>query len=355
MDQVLNAVIDLAPAVAAVVAAAVVLVAVHRLLQRGPAASEHRLRNQLLMLGLSVVALLVVLFVLPIDATDRGQILSLLGIVISAAVALSATTLLGNIMAGLMLRAVRGYRIGDFIRTGGHFGRVSERGLFHTEIQTEDRELTTIPNLFLVREPMTTVRSSGTIISASVSLGYDVPRTRIEELLLAAAGDCGLEDPFVRIDGLGDFSVSYRIAGLLREIKTLLTTQSRLRAAVLDRLHEGGVEIVSPSFMNQRQLDPRRPVIPEPVVAAAAAATVSAEQESVVFDKAEEAETIEELRQRHRDLCAEYDELKTEVKAAEKGPERDRLQEDLDALEGRCQRLAAYIDKRQQSSQDDQN
>jgi small-conductance mechanosensitive channel len=352
MDRVVNVIIELAPAAVAVVVAALILVATHRLLERGPAAAEHRLRNQLVMLGLSIVALMVVLFVLPIDATDRGQILSLLGIVISAAVALSATTLLGNIMAGLMLRAVRGYRIGDFIRTGNHFGRVTERGLFHTEIQTEDRELTTFSNMVLVREPVTTVRSSGTIISATVSLGYDVPRTLIEGLLLDAANSCGLEDPFVRILELGDFSVSYRVAGLLREIKTLLTTQSRLRAAVLDHLHEGGVEIVSPSFMNQRQLKPERVFIPEAVVAEPPA-TASAAAESVVFDKAEEAESIEELRQRYRALCTEHDGLKAEVKAAEKGPDRDLMQERLEALERRCHRLAAYIEKREQSTRND--
>ena len=51
---------------------------------------------------------------------------------------------------------------GDFISAGDQFGRVTERGLFHTEIQTETRDLTTVPNLFLVTHPVTTVRSSGT-------------------------------------------------------------------------------------------------------------------------------------------------------------------------------------------------
>lgn len=93
---------------------------------------------------------------------------------------------------------------------GEHFGRVSKRGLFHTEIQTEDRDLITLPNLYLVSHPVTTVRNSGTIISSTVSLGYDVPRGRIEASLLRAAQNAGLQDPFVRIFELGDFSVSYR-------------------------------------------------------------------------------------------------------------------------------------------------
>ncbi len=79
-------------------------------------------------------------------------------------------------MAGLMLQAVRHIRPGVFLRVGDHFGRVSEQGILHTEIQAEERNLTTLPNLYLVSNPVTVVRSSGTIISASESLAYDIPR-----------------------------------------------------------------------------------------------------------------------------------------------------------------------------------
>ena len=115
-------------------------------------------------------------------------------------------------------------------------------------IQNEFRDLVTIPNLYLTTHPVTTTRSSGTIVSATVSLGYDVSRTKIEELLLVAAGNTGLQDPFVQILDLGDFSVTYRISGLLTNVKRLLSARTRLRAAMLTALHEAGVEIVSPTF-----------------------------------------------------------------------------------------------------------
>ncbi|MGB8329288.1 MAG: hypothetical protein WCE62_04110 [Polyangiales bacterium] len=40
---------------------------------------------------------------LPIGDAPRGQLLSLLGLLVTAAIALSSTTLLGNAMAGIML------------------------------------------------------------------------------------------------------------------------------------------------------------------------------------------------------------------------------------------------------------
>ena len=59
--------------------------------------------------------------------------------------------------------------------------------MLRTEIQTERRNLTTFPNLYLVTNPVRVMRSSGTVISVEVSLGYDVSRHLVEKLLLEAA------------------------------------------------------------------------------------------------------------------------------------------------------------------------
>jgi hypothetical protein len=129
-----------------------------------------------------------------------------------------------------------------------------------------------------------------------------VDHRRVEELLRQAATDAELRDPFVLVRELGDFSVTYRATGLLTEVVQLVTARSRLRRAMLDRLHGDGVEIVSPSFMNQRPVDPDRPVIPTPAVVAEAAAEPEAEAptvEDVAFDKAEEAASLEQLRLLH--------------------------------------------------------
>ena len=77
--------------------------------------------------------------------------------------------------------------MGDFIQCGEHIGRVSERGLLHTEIQPEGRDLITLPNLYLVSHPVSTVQPAGTLVECTVSLGYDVPREEIEEALLRLA------------------------------------------------------------------------------------------------------------------------------------------------------------------------
>ena len=186
---------------------------------KGVDISNSRWTRQLSFAGLILCFVVAIFLALPVSDSMKGQLFNLLGIALTATIALSSTTFVGNAMAGFMLRAIDAIRPGDFLKVGEHVGRVSEQGILHTEIQTEDRDLTTLPNLYLVTSAVTVVRSSGTIISATVSLGYDISRTKVETLLLEAGERAGLKEPFVQVLELGDFSVNYRIAGFLEEVK----------------------------------------------------------------------------------------------------------------------------------------
>lgn len=273
------------------------------------------------MLVLTIVSILAVVIALPIDESSRNQIIGLIGLLLSGIIAFSSTNVISNLMAGVLLRITKPFRTGDFIRVGDFFGRVSERGLFDTEIQSESREFIALPNGYLVNNPVSTIRSSGAIVSATLSLGYSVHHLHIEPLLIAAAEKSGLQDPFVHIVELGDFSITYRISGLLVEVKGFITARSNLLRDVLSTLHDQGVEIMSPTFMNQRRTDGDSKVIPTFVQATPAKETVGAEE--IVFDKAERAEQAEGEKQR----------LKEDIKDLETA-----LKEDPDGKKGETKR-----------------
>ena len=198
------------------------------------------------------VGILVFILSLPIDKTLKGQILSFLAIIISAGIALSSTTVLGNLIAGIMNNSMNRFRNGDLIKIGDLQGRVTKKSIFHTEIQLEDSNFITIPNLYIATNPVKLTRKTDTVISTSVSLGYDIPRTKIEESLKEAAVSTGLTDPYVYITNLGDYSVLYKIHGFLEDSSKYFSTNSLLNANVMDVLHKKKIEIVSPTFMNQR-------------------------------------------------------------------------------------------------------
>ncbi|MGE0625864.1 MAG: mechanosensitive ion channel family protein [Pseudomonadales bacterium] len=327
----------LLPGGATLVIAGVLFWSLRRAIPDEPAT---RIIRQLVGVAVIVIANIALVLALPFDSTTTGQLLSLFGLVITAVIALSSTTFVSNAMAGLMLRYVGGFHPGDFIRVGEEFGRVTEKGLLHTEIQSEDRDLITLPNLFVMNQPVRVVRSSGTLISADVSLGYDVHRKRVRDRLKEAALDAELSDPFVQITSLGDYSVSYRVYGFLEDVSNLVTKRTDLRSRMLDRLHEDGIEIVSPSFMNQRRLDPAQRLVPASTEAAAGdGAKEDSHAEQLMFDKAEVAARVSELRVKRDELQAELAALDT---ADESQLERERgwrerqigyLQDMIDTME----------------------
>ena len=143
-----------------------------------------------------MTGLISIILAIPMSPEIKKEVTNIIGIVISAVLALSSATFIGNALAGIMLKAVKNFKPGDFVLVQGIYGRVTEMGLFHTEVQTEDRDLTTLPNLFLASNPVKVTRSSGTFIFSEVSLGYDVDRHKIENALIKAATIAGLNDPF---------------------------------------------------------------------------------------------------------------------------------------------------------------
>jgi hypothetical protein len=186
---------------------------------------------------------------------------------------------------------------------------------------------------------MKIVRDSGTIISTTVSLGYDLSHSEIKKYLLKAAEESGLEDPFLYIDKLGDFSVTYRINGMLKDINKYFTTRSLLNINVMDNLHKNEVEIVSPTFMNQRQVNENK-FIPE-VAAAKEEKTDNKLPEEIVFDKAIEADKIEEKEEYLKKIDEQVDELKKSLKD---GGDKDNINEKIKLLEKNKKHLKENIE-----------
>ena len=293
--------------------------------------------------SLVFIAVLVFILSLPIDKSLKGQILSFLGIIISAGIALSSTTVLGNLMAGLMNHSMNRFRNGDLIQITDLHGRVIKKSIFHTEIQLEDSNFVTIPNLYIATHPVKLTRKANTVISTTVSLGYDVPRTKIEQALIEAAKQTGLKDPYVYILSLGDFSVVYKIHGFLEDSGKYFSTSSLLNAKVMDVLHEKKIEIVSPTFMNQRRVD-ETAFIPKQIVEPEREKTTAAPEE-MVFDEAIEAEKIENKKDYLLKLKEKKSKLKETLKELTEQEDKERVRADIEKLEGIEERIEDSIEK----------
>ncbi len=289
---------------------------------------------------ISFIGAIIFILSFPIEAQMKGQILSFLAIIISAGIALSSTTLLGNLLAGFMNNSMNRFRNGDLIKINDLQGRVLRKSVFHVEIQLEDSNYVTIPNMFMATNPVKLTRKTSTVISTTVSLGYDVPRTKVEQALKEAALATGLSDPYVYITGLGDYSVTYKIHGFLKDTGKFFTTSSLLNAKVMDLLHMNRIEIVSPTFMNQRRVDERQ-FIPE-FHAEKKALADEISPEELVFDEAIKSEETEKKKDLLQKMINRKEELKSEIKET-------KDEEAIKKHKRTIERLEELIDKVEES------
>ncbi len=314
---------------------------------------HQKFRRQLLQIGGLLIAILVVIVAMPFGDAMRGQLLSLYGIIISATIALSSTTLVGNVMAGLMLKMIGNLKPGNYVTIGDYFGRISEMDLLHTEIQTEERDLTTLPNLYLVTHPVRVMRASGTLLSVSVSLGYDVSRHSVEKLMLQAANDSGLEKPYVQITELGDFSVTYQVSGLLTDVGKIITRRRELRARTMDALHDADIEIVSPTFMNTRAYDEDAVFIAETADCEPVAAEATS-PDAIAFDKAERAESVTKLRKKVEEAQARIRTCNELVANPPNDQAKEAAEAEIEALNERLERLNSIINRKEAKISNDE-
>lgn len=334
--------------VVALTSAAIFLVRWFVRRRAGTDEADIAFRSQLSTAAVVLLGLIVVIFVLP-EGTDSDLAFSVFGLIVTGALAISSQSIIANAMAGLMLRSSSSFKPGDFIEVADQIGRVTERGLFHTEIQTADRDLVTLPNSIMVNQAVRVVRASGTIVSAHASIGYDVSRHLLEELFVSAAENAGLIEPFVQVVDLGDYTVNYRIAGFLEDPRSLLASRSKLRGAILDSLHGAGIEIMSPMFIARRE-DSGGPAIPAPEDERRASSRRTAE--SRVFDKADAAAQIEETKAKLAEATDNLDLLRLEIDNADPAI-AERAQRAVERTERRIELLESRIASLTETQQQD--
>jgi len=119
---------------------------------------------------------------------------------------------------------------------------------------------------------------------------------------------------------------------------------------MLDSLHRDGVEIVSPNFMNVRDYDPRYNFVPTaPSAATPAGADAPVD---VVFDKAEEAETLSGLRKNLAGIQKRIEQLKKDAKEAAGDTERQECQAELDRATEQMEQLRVDIAAAEEKEKD---
>jgi len=173
---------------------------------------------------------------------------------------LGSTTAVANVVAGIVITYTRALRIGDHVSLADTEGKVIERTAFVTRIRTPKNVEISIPNSAIMSDKMinysTQAKKAGIMLHTGVTIGYDVPWPKVQELLLSAAAstrDIEQEPaPFVLQTSLDDNYVAYELNATTHRADRRPRIYSELHANILDAFHTAGVEITSPHYRAMR-------------------------------------------------------------------------------------------------------
>jgi len=175
-------------------------------------------------------------------------------------VSLGSSTVIGNIIAGLVITYMRPFKLGDRIKLNDTTGNVIEKTPLVTRICTPKNEVVTIPNSFIMSSHTVnfsqSARDYGLIIHSEVSIGYDIPWRKTHQLLIEAALNTpGVVDdprPFVLETSLQDYYPVYQVNAYIKDANQLAQVYSDLHQNIQDRFNEEGIEIMSPHYIATR-------------------------------------------------------------------------------------------------------
>ncbi len=173
---------------------------------------------------------------------------------------LGSTSLVTNIVSGVVLTYTRGMRDGDRVKIGATVGDVLERTLLVTRIRTIKNVVVTIPNGMVLNNEIINYNApmleEGLILNTTVTIGYDVPWRKVHDLLINAAlatRDIQQDpQPFVLQTSLDDYYVSYELNAYTQVPRRMAMIYSELHQNIQDWFNEAEVEIMSPAYNSYR-------------------------------------------------------------------------------------------------------
>ncbi|HET9765776.1 MAG TPA: mechanosensitive ion channel domain-containing protein [Thermoanaerobaculia bacterium] len=240
----------------------------------------------LLGIGIGAIAIVVAYPFIPGSSSDAFKGVSVL---IGVMVSLGGSSVIGQMIAGLVVLYSGAVKRGDFVCVGDHEGHVADIGLLATRLSTAYAEQVNIPSSVMVsaisRNSMRFAAPGGTTLRTTLAVGYDTPWRLVHGLLLEAAQRTPgvLPSPPARVfqRALSTFFVEYVLFLQFDRNLSRVDVSTTLHATILDTFNAHGVQIMVPAFEGQpdrRILVPREEwtpvgsvagVAPAPPVAAA--------------------------------------------------------------------------------------
>lgn len=211
------------------------------------------------------VILYIFMFILIFPYLPKSNSTVFQGVSVFAGIMLSlgSTSIIGNLVAGLVITYMRPFRLGDRIKMDDCVGNVIEKTALVTRVRTLKNEIITIPNSSVMSSKTlnysASAREYGLILYLSVTVGYEIPWQKVHDLLLKAASRTDnllkKQKPFILQNSLDEFNVEYQLNVYTKEADKMSGIYSDLRRNVQEVFKDAGISLVSPHYVVNKTLE----------------------------------------------------------------------------------------------------
>ncbi|HPJ36944.1 MAG TPA: mechanosensitive ion channel [Spirochaetota bacterium] len=207
-----------------------------------------------------LIIIFAVIVIFPYIPGSQSEAFKGVSIFLGVLFSLGSTSIVANIVAGVILTYMNAFKDGDRVTIGDATGDIIEKTLLITRIRTVKNVIITIPNGLILGSHIINFSSSaknrGLVLHTAVTIGYDVPWRIVHEELLRAAKmtEHILEqpEPFVLQKSLDDFYVSYELNAYTDKPHQMAGIYSQMHQNIQDCFNDKGIEIMSPHYSAAR-------------------------------------------------------------------------------------------------------
>lgn len=172
------------------------------------------------LLRIFIIAFTVVL-IFPLLPESESSVFRGVSVFIGVIFSIGSSSVISNMVAGMVITYMRSFKVGDRIKVGDVFGDVVEKALFVIRVQTVKMEIVTVPNSIVLSSNIVNYSAAarehgqGVILHVDVDIGYEVVWEKANDLLVEAALMTehiqSEPRPFVLTRSLDSSSVKYQI------------------------------------------------------------------------------------------------------------------------------------------------
>ena len=179
-------------------------------------------------------------------------ITTVFSVLVGVGISFSAAGAVGNAVSGLILINWKPYKKGDRVEVGGNtFGDIVDFDMMFTKIVTPTQEVIHVPNSIVLGSKVTKYEPN-CLVHPKVSVGYEVGRQVVEDILIKAAlmttGIVSEPKPMVYISELAKNYVEYELRACTNDPNHLVRIYSDVQKNMLDLFSEANISLMVPIY-----------------------------------------------------------------------------------------------------------